>query len=228
MNTMKAPVRETGRKKRVVIVDDHPLYREGLAQFISQEFDMEVAGQCGSADEALQMIDRIKPDLVTVDISLKESNGMDLIKSISARDKTLPMLALSMFEESLYAERVLHAGARGYVMKQEAVENVVAAIRKVIDGKIHLSDAMTERMLLKKIEGVSEKKSSIETLSDRELEVFQLIGEGMPTSKIAKSLHLSVKTIETYRANIKTKLNLENNIQLITHAVQWVQNGKEI
>ncbi len=227
MKTKEAPSKELGRKKKVLIVDDHPLYREGLSQFINHENDLEVAGHCASADEALQMIDRIKPDLVTIDISLKESNGMDLIKSINAKNKTLPMLALSMFDESLYAERVLHAGARGYVMKQEAVANVVAAIRKVMDGKIHLSEAMTERMLLKKIEGVPENVSSIQTLSDRELEVFQLIGEGMPTSKIAKSLHLSVKTIETYRANIKTKLNLENNIELITHAVQWIQNGKD-
>lgn len=215
-----------GRTKKVLIVDDHPLYREGLAQFINQESDLAVCGQCDTVDEAVRLIEQLKPDLVTVDISLKQGNGMELIKAVKARHKDVAMLGLSMFDETLYAERVLHAGARGYVMKQEAVDNVVQALRKVLAGKIYLSEAMTERMLLKKSEGLSEDASSVETLSDRELEVFQLIGEGMPTSQIAKSLHLSVKTIETYRANIKVKLNLDNNMGLITHAVQWMQSGK--
>lgn len=212
------------KKKKVLIVDDHPLYRQGLAQFVSQEDDLAVIGECGSGDEALQMIEELKPDLVTVDISLKQGNGLDLIKSARARCKDLAILALSMFDEDLYAERVLHAGGRGYVMKQVAADTVLTAIRKVVDGKIYLSDAMTEKMFLKKAEGVPEDVSSVETLSDRELEVFQLIGEGKATSEIAKNLHLSIKTIETYRANIKAKLHLTNNMELIRHAVQWVQN----
>jgi DNA-binding NarL/FixJ family response regulator len=213
-------------KTRVLIVDDHPLYRESLAQFINREPDMEVCGQCGSASEALACLEAAKPDLMTVDISLKDSNGLDLIKSAKAQNDQVRIIALSMFDEGLYAERLLHVGARGYVMKEEAVAQILTAIRRVMDGKVHLSEAMTERMLMKKAEGVPENVTSIETLSDRELEVFQFIGEGVTSSEIAKRLHLSVKTVETYRANIKTKLHLKNNMELIRHAVQWVESGK--
>ncbi|HTL48589.1 MAG TPA: response regulator transcription factor [Verrucomicrobiae bacterium] len=215
-----------GRKTRILIVDDHPLYRESLAQFVARESDLEVCGQCGSAEEALRLIESLRPDLVTVDISLKDSSGLDLIKSAKARHEDVKIIALSMFDEGLYAERILQVGARGYVMKEEAVSGILAAIRRVMDGKVHLSEAMTERMMIKKAEGVPEDVPSIQTLSDRELEVFQFIGEGVASSQIAKQLHLSVKTVETYRANIKTKLHLKNNMELIRHAVQWVENGK--
>lgn len=215
-------------KKRVFIVDDHPLFRQGITQFINRESDLIVCGESEHADHALQAIGEIKPDLVTLDISLKNSNGIDLIKSIKAQYENLPVLVLSMHDESLYGERVLRAGAKGYIMKQEATKNVMVAIRRVLEGKIYLSEAMSEKMLEKQLNGVPENTSSVGTLSDRELEVFQAIGEGLSTATIAKNLHLSVKTVETYRANIKNKLNLQNNTELIRHAVQWVQSGKEI
>jgi DNA-binding NarL/FixJ family response regulator len=215
-------------KKRVLIVDDHPLFRQGITQFINREADLGVIGEAESSDQALQAIQDLKPDMLTLDISLKDSNGIDLIKSIKAQYEELPILVLSMHDETLYAERVLRAGAKGYIMKQEATKNVMVAIRRVLEGKIYLSDTMSEKMLEKQLNGVPENTSSVGTLSDRELEVFQAIGEGQSTSHIAKNLHLSVKTVETYRANIKNKLNLSNNTELIRHAVQWVQCGKEI
>lgn len=214
-------------KKKIFIVDDHPLYREGLTQFINREKELVVCGTAESAEDALEKIEKEKPDMVLVDMSLKGSSGLDLIKSLHAQDDSLPMLMLSMHDEALYCERVIQAGARGYVMKQEATEKVMKAIHKIFEGKIYVSENMTEKMLEKKAMGVPDNEPSITLLSDRELEVYRLIGEGTTTAEIAKNLHLSVKTIETYRANIKTKLNLKNNTELIKHAVEWVQCDKE-
>lgn len=215
-------------KKRILLVDDHPLYREGLGEFINRERDLEVVAESENADNALKMINDLDPDLVILDITLKDSNGIDLIKSIKAQYETKPILVLSMHDESLYAERSLRAGAKGYIMKQEATQKVMNAIHTVLTGKIYLSESMGQRMLEKQLSGIPDNVSSVGALSDRELEVFQLIGDGATTAKIAKDLHLSVKTVETYRANIKNKLNLKNNTELIRHAVQWVQSGKEI
>jgi len=215
-------------KKRVLLVDDHPLYREGLAEFINRERDLEVIAESESADNALKVISEIDPDLIILDITLKDSNGIDLIKSIKSQYEHKPILVLSMHDESLYAERALRAGAKGFIMKQEATQKVMIAIHTVLNGKIYLSEHMGQRMLEKQLSGIPDNVSSVGALSDRELEVFQLIGDGATTAKIAKDLHLSVKTVETYRANIKNKLNLKNNTELIRHAVQWVQSGKEI
>lgn len=227
MITLKknSPV-STAHKKKILIVDDHPVYREGLSNYINEEDDLMVCGECDTAEAALTFLEKQQqPDLMIVDLCLKGSHGVDLIKSVHSRFEKVNIFVLSMYEETLYAERVLRAGARGYIMKQEAAESVILAIRKILSGKVYLSEAMTERMLFQQMEGVPEQSSPIQMLSDRELEVFRFIGEGCTTAAIAKNLHLSVKTIETYRANIKTKLNLETNMELIKHAVQWVQNG---
>lgn len=213
-----------GRKKKVLIVDDHPLFREGITQYINREPDLLVCGQAGSSDEALQLFDAVDPDLVIVDISLQTSSGIDLIKAVRSRNENTPLLVLSMHDETLYTERALRAGARGYVMKGETSGTIMTAIRRVLEGKIYMSEAMSERMLEKQIRGIAEQESPVSLLSDRELEVFQLIGQGVTTAQIAKNLHLSVKTVETYRANIKTKLSLKNNTQLIRYAVEWGQS----
>ncbi len=225
MKTRHDPIGMT--KNKIVIVDDHPMFREGIAQFINRERDLEVAGEASSADEAMTLLENAEPDLMVVDITLKSSNGLDLIKNLKSRYENLKVLVISMHDETLYAERALRAGARGYIMKQEVAQNIMTAIRRILDGKVYLSEAMMEKMLEKKIQGVPSEKSAVSLLSDRELEVFQFIGEGVPTSDIAKNLHLSVKTIETYRANIKTKLNLKNNTELVRHAIQWVQEDHE-
>ncbi|MBN1688518.1 MAG: response regulator transcription factor [Candidatus Omnitrophica bacterium] len=215
-------------KKKVYLVDDHPLYREGLAQFINCEKDLEVCGFAEKVDHAIADIEKVRPDLIILDLTLKDSHGMDLIKWLRAQGDGTPILVLSMHDESLFAERVLRAGARGYIAKESAREHVMTAIRRVLDGKIYLSNTMTEKMLEKQSGASFEETSPINTLSDREIEVFQSIGEGLSTSAIAKNLHLSVKTVETYRANIKSKLNLKDNMELIRHAVQWVQSGHKI
>lgn len=228
MTTMKTKNKNPNfDKKKIFLVEDHPVYRQGLAHYINRESDLTVCGEAVNADQALDAIGKTKPDLVLVDLSLKESNGLDLIKSIKSQYRDVSCLVLSMHDEGLYGERVLLAGARGYVMKEEEPENIVKAIRRILSGKIYLSESMTEKMLEKKAEGQPEGVSAVSTLSDRELEVFRLIGEGQATAKIAKNLHLSVKTVETYRANIKIKLKLPDNMQLIRHAVEWVENEKK-
>jgi DNA-binding NarL/FixJ family response regulator len=212
-------------KTKIVIVDDHPIVRQGLAELINHEQDLTVCGHAEDAHEALGMIKESYPDMVIVDISLKETSGMELIKDIKAQYPNLPVLALSMHDESLYAERALRAGAKGYIMKVEATENVVTAIRKVLSGQIYVSDRMAAKMVRKLVGGRSQVGVSvIESLSDRELEVFQLVGRGFGTRQIAERLHLSVKTIETYRAHIKVKLDLEDASELLQYAIQWVSS----
>lgn len=228
MNGKHDAAAKAGGKRRILIVDDHPLYREGLAQFVDQTGDLKVCGEADSTIEALDSINKLKPDLVTIDVTLRDSSGIDLVKLVKSQHPKLPILVVSMHPESLYAERALAAGARGYISKEAATAQILEAVRSVFAGKIYLSDEMTQRMLEKKTQGLPETTSSIELLSDRELEVFELIGAGRTTDKIAQSLNLSTKTIETYRANIKAKLNLRNNTELIQHAVQWVQSGKQI
>ena len=210
-------------KAKIIIVDDHPIVRQGLAELINHENDLVVCGQAEGALDAMEVIKDLEPDIVIVDISLKDISGLELIKDIRVRYPQTPVLVLSMHDESLYAERSLRAGAKGYIMKQEATGKVVTAIRKVLMGELYISDRMTARMVDRLVGGVAES-SPINALSDRELEVFDMLGQGHGTRYISEKLHLSIKTIETYRAHIKRKLNLSDATELIQHAVQWVNN----
>jgi DNA-binding NarL/FixJ family response regulator len=212
------------KTKKIVIVDDHPIVRQGLENLINHESDLSVCGQAEDAHQAMKAIKMLNPDMIIVDISLEEKNGLELIKDIKAQYPSLPILALSMHDETLYAERVLRAGAKGYIMKQQATENVIEAIRKVLSGQLYVSDRMTIRMMHKLVRGkLKMGTSTTDCLSDRELEVFLLIGKGYGTRQIAERLHLSIKTIETYRAHIKEKLNLAGAAELLQHAIHWVK-----
>jgi DNA-binding NarL/FixJ family response regulator len=209
--------------KRIVIVDDHPLFRKGLEQLINSNDGLAVCGEAGSAPEAMNVIRQIAPDLVIVDVSLPGANGIELIKNIRAEFSKLPILVLSMHDESLYALRSLRAGAQGYVMKQEALANVLTAIHQVFAGRPYLSTAMSAKLITSYADAGGNGKASVtDTLSDRELEILELIGKGREVREIAKELHLSPKTVETHRAHIKEKLNLRNARQVVRFAVQWM------
>ncbi|HOW99122.1 MAG TPA: response regulator transcription factor [Deltaproteobacteria bacterium] len=211
---------------KILIVDDHPILRKGLAMVINQEQDLVVAGEAEDAQTALKMIDSVKPDLAIVDLSLPGIDGIELIKTMKLKHKDLPSLVVSMHDESIYAERALRAGARGYIMKQEAVEKVLVAIRRVVKGEIFVSDKITTKMLETLILSDDKKVSSpVDLLSNRELTVFRLIGQGFKTSQIASELHLSVKTVESYRSHIKDKLKLDTGTDLMKYAIQWMQNA---
>jgi DNA-binding NarL/FixJ family response regulator len=213
-------------RMKILVVDDHPILRRGLSMVIDQEPDLMVAGEAEDAQIALEKIESLKPDIVIVDISLPGVDGIELLKTIKLRYKDLPTLVVSMHDEFLFAERALRAGARGYIMKQEAVENLLTAIRKVLNGEIFVSDKITTKMLETLISGDSKIKtvsSPLDLLSNRELTVFHLIGQGFKTSQIADKLNLSVKTIESYRSHIKEKLKLETGSDLMKCAIQWVQ-----
>lgn len=207
---------------KVLILDDHPIVRQGLVQLLSQEVGLELCGEAANSEQAFAVIESAKPDIVIVDISLEGPNGIEFIKAAKEQYPNLFFLVHSMHDENLYAERALRAGARGYIMKQESSDKVVTAIRRILSGQIYMSEAMTEKMLEQRYNGVSDSLLPMEALSDRELEVFQLIGKGETTNRIAKLLHRSIKTVETYRARIKEKLNLKDNMQLIRHAMQSV------
>jgi DNA-binding NarL/FixJ family response regulator len=214
-----------GRRK-ILIVDDHPILRRGLAMVIDQEPDLKVVGEAEEVQSALDMIDSLKPDLVIVDLSLPGVDGIELIKTMKLKYRDLPALVVSMHDESLFAERALRAGARGYIMKQEAVDKVLVAMRKVLNGEIFVSDRITTKMLETLISGDSKGVSTpLDLLSNRELTVFRLIGQGFKTSQIADKLHLSVKTIESYRSHIKEKLRLSTGNDLMKYAIQWAQSG---
>jgi DNA-binding NarL/FixJ family response regulator len=213
------------QKRKIFIVDDHPIVRKGLAQMIDQDPDLVVCGEADGAQSALESLKKCKPDLIIVDISLQGVDGIELIKTIKTRYENLPALVVSMHDESLFAERALRVGARGYIMKQEAIEKMMEAIRKVLRGELYISDKVSANIVKKFISGKSENvHSPIEALSDREFEVFQLIGQGFGTRQIAKDLNVSVKTVESYRANIKEKLKLNNATELMKHAVHWVES----
>lgn len=215
-------------KSKILVVDDHPMIREGLVRLVDDEQDLAICGQADDAPEALKAISETKPDVVVVDISLKNSSGIELMKSIKAQYPKLPVLILSMHNEALYAERALRAGAMGYIMKQEASEKLLAAIRHVLVGQIYVSDKVSKRLIRKLARGKTDMVASpIDSLSDRELEVFHLIGQGYGTSQIAEKLYLSIKTIETYRTHIKEKLNLTNSRELLQYAIQWVSSQKK-
>jgi DNA-binding NarL/FixJ family response regulator len=236
MKTLEATAKTaspTGMAKkdamRVLIVDDHPLLRKGVSQLIDQEKDLIVVGEAEDANKAITAIENTKPDIALIDISLSGTSGIELLKNIKARFPKLKMLVLSMHDESVYAHRALRAGASGYIMKQEGTEKVLLALRKVLQGEVYLSDRLGNRMLHTLVNGrTSLTTSPIEELSDRELEVFSLIGQGHGTRPIAEKLHLSVKTIESHRAHIKEKLNLQNASELVHHAIQWVQSEKTL
>jgi DNA-binding NarL/FixJ family response regulator len=224
-NDRKSPGSSQTRKNQVYLVDDHPIVRQGLIKLIEQEEELEVCGEAGSVGEALNEIQENGPDVILVDISLEDSNGLELIKSIDDLGLQIPTLVLSMHDESLYAEHALKAGASGYVMKQAASNTLIQAIEKVLDGEIYVSKAMSSQMLKMAFRNSGEKlRSGAESLSLRELEVFDLIGRGNSTREIAEQLHLSVKTIETYRAHIKDKLQLRSGTELMQRAIHWVEN----
>lgn len=209
---------------KIIIVDDHPLMRKGLAMTIETEPDLKVVAQASNAEEGLEALEEHDPNLAIVDISLPGMSGIELIKHIHAIKPDLGVLVVSRHDESLYAERAIRAGARGYVMKLEAAQVIVKAIRRVLSGGIYVSEEINERLLLGMVTGRKTlAQSPLEILSDRELEVFELTGRGNSTREIAEQLHLSVKTVESYRARIKTKLNLNTAAELMQHAVQWVE-----
>jgi DNA-binding NarL/FixJ family response regulator len=213
---------------RVLIVDDHPAVREALTIRISQSPDLNVCGEADDEKSALKLVKALKPDVAIVDISLKTGDGIDLIKRLKALDDCPRILVWSMHGESLYAERALRAGALGYINKEQATSSIVDAIRQVLDGKVYLSPAMTEKLLLRAVGqgGETLRNSPVASLSDRELEVFRQFGKGMKTDTIAGQMHLSVKTVETYRDRIRRKLALDNATELIHFATQWVMaNG---
>src|SRR5580704_16650175 len=209
------------RRKTVFFVDDHPLLRQGLALMINREQDLVVCGEAEEAQAALKAIAAKKPDILIADISLNGPDVLDLLKNLRTLYPNLPVLILSMHDESIYAERALRARANGYIMKQEATEKVLVAVRRILGGDIYLSDRMANKLLHQYISGASaDMNSRLSTLSDRELEVFRLIGEGRSTRQIAEKLHLSIKTVETYQAHIKDKLSLHSGRELVQHAIQ--------
>jgi DNA-binding NarL/FixJ family response regulator len=207
---------------RVMLVDDHPIVRQGLADSINKEADLVVCAEAEERHQALGQVERSRPDLLVVDLSLKNSSGMELIKDARARWPHLPILVVSMHDENLYAERVLRAGAQGFITKQEATRNILAAIRRVLSGQIYLNEK-TASTVLSRLTAHSKPRgnSSVDLLAERELQVFELTGEGLSIREIAERLHIDVKTVETYRARIKEKLNLKSSSELLQMAIRW-------
>jgi DNA-binding NarL/FixJ family response regulator len=214
------------KKAQVLIVDDHPMIRERLSEFIRRQPDLDVCGDAATATEALAIARRTQPDVAIVDLSLHDSSGLDLIHQLRAELPAVRVLVLSMHDESLYAERVLHAGAQGYVTKQEATQSVIAALRRVLSGEVYLSDRMTAQLLQGLTATPTGGAALVRSLTDRELEVFRLIGHGLGTRQIAEKLDVGVKTIESYRDRIKRKLRIASGAQLVQQAVVWVQQSE--
>jgi len=215
-------------KKRILLVDDHPLLRQGISQLINDQPDLVVCGEAEDRPGAMAAAEATKPDLAVVDISLKDQSGLELIKDFKARFPELLVVVLTMHDESLYAERALRAGARGYVMKREASEKVLEAIRCVLSGDVFVSDKIAAAILNKVSGRPLASRSALDVLSDREMEVLVLIGKGHGSQQIAKELHISVKTVEAHRANIKSKLNLRSSSELLQHAIGWAQQMGEL
>jgi DNA-binding NarL/FixJ family response regulator len=214
--------------RRIFVVDDHPMIREGLAAQVANEPSLEVCGEAEDIVEAVAGIAECRPDLVIVDISLKSGNGIDLVKRLKARNPALVILVWSMYPESLYAERALRAGARGYVNKGKSARQIMEAILTVLEGRTYLSREMSEKLLGRVIAHSTGKSGTwVDKLTDRELEAFELLGQGLTTVQIGASMHISHKTVETYRARIKEKLGLTNAVELVQHAVQWVMEKTE-
>ncbi len=218
---------QVSAKRRILVVDDHPIVRQGLTLLINREPDLVVCGEAEEATGAMHVLASARLDVLIVDISLNGPDGLDLLKNVRVTHPNLPVLILSMHDESIYAERALRAGANGYIMKQEATEKVLVAVRRILNGEIYVSDGVANRMLKHYITGSgSLRNSSIADLSDRELEVFRLIGEGHGTRQIADELHVSIKTVESYQAHIKEKLSLRSSRELMQRAIQWNMNEK--
>ncbi len=224
---MSSPPNIKEKAAKIFIVDDHPLLRQGLAQLINQEKDMRFVGEAGDAGEAMQGLEKVKPDLAIVDISLKGTSGIELTKNILAKQPKLLVLVISMYDESVYLERALRAGARGYLMKREATDHVITGIRTVLRGDIYVSDKWKDRLVnMYGKQGSEVSATPAERLTDRELEVLQLTGQAYSTQEIAKELHVSAKTVESHYANIKNKLDLKNSHELIQYAVKWCLSEK--
>ena len=212
-------------KKKIYLVDDHPLVREWLTNLLQQEPDLMVCGEAESAAEALNGIQQTRPEVAIVDLSLKGGSGLELIKNLRAMVPETAVIVLSMHEEELYAERALRAGARGYLMKRETTRKIIAAIRLVLSGKLAVSERLTEMLALKFVEGGDQQATSpVAQLSDRELEVFELLGKGVETRQVAEKLNVSMKTVQVYCARIKEKLHLTNATELLREAVRWVES----
>jgi DNA-binding NarL/FixJ family response regulator len=208
---------------RILIVDDHPLLRQGLIGLISTQADFEVCGEASGVAEARRMAVAVRPNVAIIDLTLKDGNGIELIKEFKEQYPEMKLLVVSMHEESLFAERALRAGASGYVSKQEAIRTIVQAVRTVLSGKLYLSQTMTERMVHMAVGSKANGSlSPVDRLTDREIEIFEMIGRGLTSRQIARHLELSPKTIETHREHIKEKLELKNAMELTRHAVQWV------
>jgi len=211
-----------GQKQKVFLVDDHPLVREWLTTLINQQPDLVVCGETESAPRALQAIAQSKPDVAIIDISLEDSSGIELIKTLKQVQPGVLVLVLSMHDESLYAERALRAGARGYVMKRETTKKVIEAIRRVLEGKLYVSSAVTEAITARSISGkTAESPHPVDQLSDRELEVFQMLGQGLGTREIAETLRVSIKTVQAYCARMKEKMSLGSGTELLREAIRW-------
>jgi DNA-binding NarL/FixJ family response regulator len=211
-------------RKRILLVDDHAVVRFGIAQLINQQSDLVVCGEEEDANAGLGAIGRLKPDMVIADISLKESSGLELVRNTKAQYNGLPVLVVSAHDEAIYAEIAFRAGALGYLMKSDGLDKVLPAIRRVLSGNIYVSDKLGAKMLQQQVRGATDiQQSPVEGLSDREMEVFQLIGQWKKTKEIAHALHLSIKTIEYYREQIKQKLSLKNAGELTQYATSWVQ-----
>jgi len=211
------------QKNKVLLVDDHPLVREWLANLINEQPDLQVCGEASDAPRAYQLITDTKPAVAIVDISLEGGSGIELIKNVRDHHPPVAMIVLSMHDEALYAERALRAGARGYIMKREATKKILQAIRAVLAGKVYVSEKIADMMAEKFVEGPASGEYSVEQLSDRELEIFQLLGRGMNTRQIADHLHVGFKTVQTYCARIKEKLKLDNATQLLHEAIRWLE-----
>ena len=218
---------KTGRK-RIFIVDDHPMMRDGLRALISGESDLEVCGEADDALPALEQIEKLKPDLIIVDITLRSTSGLELLKDLHHRAPSVPALVISMHDESLYAERVLRAGGRGYVMKQEGGKKLMEAIRLVLNGQTFVSPKISAKILDAFSGHRPTGSSPVERLTNREFEVFQLIGGGLGTKDIAARLHVSTKTVEVHRVNIKQKINVGTAPELIHFAVRWAESQKPL
>jgi DNA-binding NarL/FixJ family response regulator len=216
-------------KKQIIIVDDHPIMRKGLSSTLESEPGYEVIRQYEKSEELLNELDQHEADLIIVDVSLPGMNGIELVKNVVFRKPDQKMLVVSRHEESLYAERALRAGAKGYIMKFEPSDAFMKAVRKVINGGIYVSEEISEKLLLSAMSGRKPViESPVDILSDRELEVFELIGRGKSSNEIAGQLHLAVKTIETYRSRIKEKMDFKNSTELVFHAVKWVESGEDV
>jgi DNA-binding NarL/FixJ family response regulator len=209
-------------RKRILVVDDHPMMRAGLTQMIDKQSSMEVCGEAGSPAEAMSHIPQCHPDLIIADLTMKGGSGLEFIKDAKALHENIPVLAVSMHDEKIYAERCLRAGASGYIMKEESAEHLITAIQRVLDGGVYLSATMSER-ILKSVSGANlrNEDSPLQKLTDREFEIFQMIGRGKTTNEIAQDLHISPRTVDVHRAQVKEKLHLNSGTALVHYAVQW-------